>query len=232
MNSNKKLFCLIISKIFQENFRINKDKLITIEDIIFLKQNLLNNLIENISIFSNENYVDIFVLLSNDEINIIEDKFFENKFNSSFIKFVKENITIKESFRDNYKNYFFIYSDVMGISSRLLNTSINLLAREENMLILSKSSSNDVCFIAKNKFDEKIFDLMLNKNLSYEEFLASREIDNFFIYTLTGTYRVNNFSSLKLLYSSLSNKESTEYCSQQMHENFTNLFIEYRDYIK
>jgi hypothetical protein len=73
---------------------------------------------------------------------------------------------------------------------------------------------------------------MIEPNLDYENFLSGIETEKFFIHIINGHFRVNNFSNFKLLYKKLSTKESLEYCNQEIHEKFTNLFIEYRDYIK
>ncbi len=65
--------------------------------------------------------------------------------------------------------------------------------------------------------------------LDYDTFLLEAGKSDLFLNTLNGFQLIENFSDFKNLYIELSKKESLSYCSQQMHERFTNLFIEYKD---
>ena len=66
----------------------------------------------------------------------------------------------------------------------------------------------------------------------YEQFLLEAGKNELFINTLDGFQLIENFNDFNSLYLELSGKESASYCSQESHERFTNLFIEYRDLLK
>jgi len=70
---------------------------------------------------------------------------------------------------------------------------------------------------------------MVSAALEYDKFLLEAGKSDLFLNTLNGFQLIENFSEFKYLYIELSKKESLSYCSQQMHERFTNLFIEYKD---
>ena len=50
---------------------------------------------------------------------------------------------------------------------------------------------------------------------------------DYLLHVLSEFFIVNNFEDFKALYNILSKKESLEFCSQEMHEKFTHLFIEW-----
>jgi hypothetical protein len=120
----------------------------------------------------------------------------------------------------------------MGISPKDIKNTENLISSDDNLLVISKSENNDICYIAFNKFDNNLIELMLEPEINYDNLLSNIKTEKFFIQTISGHFRVDSFSRFKLLYNKLSQKESLNYCSQEVHEKFTNLFIEYRDFIK
>ena len=67
-----------------------------------------------------------------------------------------------------------------------------------------------------------VYDNLLHKVNRYDNFL----------YVLNHSLTVKTVEDFKTLYSELSKKESLAYCSQQMHERFTHLFIEYKDLLR
>ena len=65
-----------------------------------------------------------------------------------------------------------------------------------------------------------------------DKFLSYNKSCEYFVNTLTDVIAVSNINDFKKLYIDLSQKKSNEYCSQQMHERFTHLFVEYKDLLK
>ena len=62
--------------------------------------------------------------------------------------------------------------------------------------------------------------------MSILSLISSKDI---FIHTLDNFLSINDFEDIKKLYIELSKKESLSYCSQNMHESFNDLFIEYKE---
>lgn len=230
--SFNKFFIGIISKPFiPENFRINQDVILSDDEIFSLKILLLENLIENILTIALNNKLELSILLTEPELNFFEGKLLNQLTDKINIQLFSNS----EKFLDNIKistKFFLILSDTMGLSSEELTDTTNLILSDENVLVISKSENNEINYIASNHFDYTLIRILLENNISYDEFLSKIKPDLFFIHTKGGNFRVNSFTNFKLLYKKLSSKESMLYCSNNMHEKFTNHFIEYRDYLK
>jgi hypothetical protein len=52
---------------------------------------------------------------------------------------------------------------------------------------------------------------------------------DYFVNVLNGSLFIEDINDFKILYRELSKKESLNYCSQNIHEKFTHLFIEYKE---
>ena len=65
-----------------------------------------------------------------------------------------------------------------------------------------------------------------------DKFLSYNKSCDYFVNTLSDVISVIDVNDFKKLYTELSLKKSNEYCSQQMHERFTHLFVEYKDLLK
>ncbi len=230
MNSSSLIYCLIDSNYHFKNFLIEENNSFSEEELNYLKNTLTENLIQNLVLAHQPESIKIFILL-NGQINYPKEEllnYFSNKVNIQYF-------TSKESFLENLKGFskfFLIYNDIMGLSPKDIKDSLNLISSEDSSLVISKSEINEICYIAFNKLDTNLIELISESELNYDSFLSRVNTEDFFIHTVYGHFRVNSFSNFKLLYNRLSQKDSLEYCSQEMHEKFTNLFIEYRDYIK
>jgi hypothetical protein len=53
-----------------------------------------------------------------------------------------------------------------------------------------------------------------------------------FVHTLNNFMLIETKDDFIKLYNELSKKESMQYCSQNIHEKFTHLFIEYKELLK
>lgn len=230
MNSNSSVYCLIEGFYEPQNFLINKDKGFSDDEIVYLRKALTINIIENLISSTEAKKLELDIFLPLQKENYAEElkEYFSNKLKIN-------SFTDKEKFLENLKQfskYVLIYSDVMGISPKDIKNTENLISSDDNLLVISKSENNDICYIAFNKFDNNLIELMLELEMNFDNLLSNIKTEKFFIHTFSGHFRVNGFFNFKLLYHRLSQKESLNYCSQDIHEKFTNLFIEYRDYIK
>lgn len=229
MISDSLIFCLADIIFSKNNFKLNDDLSFNDNDLMYLKQLLFENILENITSSRKDNFINL-VIYTNQE-NIFQEIVHKYENDKLSIQFCNDSYKLSEIL-SNYSKIFIIKTDSIGFSSEDLSNNLNILSSEDNILLISKSLSDEICYIAFNKFDDNVVELALKNNLSYDEFLSKLDADKFFIQTTNNYFRVNSFFNFKLLYQKLSEKESLSYCSQQMHEKFTNLFIEYRDYIK
>ena len=138
--------------------------------------------------------------------------------------------------RNSEQNYFSIFennilirADVIGVSKKTMQKIFNMLAIEDDVLVIGKSKNKKVALLGFNNLEINLLDEMFSVDLEYNKFLLEIGKSDLFLNTLNGFQLIENFSDFKNLYIELSKKESLSYCSQQMHERFTNLFIEYKD---
>lgn len=139
---------------------------------------------------------------------------------------------LSQNYFSLFENNIFIRFDAIGISEQNINRIFDLLSIEDNSLVIGKSNNNKVPFIGFNKISRKLMKKLFAVKFDYEKFLLEAGKNESFIHTLDGFQLIENFNDFKNLYIELSKKESNAYCSQNSHERFTNLFIEYRDFLK
>lgn len=203
---------------------------LSLRDSILLYSHLLANFIE---IFGDIDlgFELVFCLNEKDE-NYIPKIFFPDDsilfFNTS------ENINSKlEQLEQNYfsifENNILIRADVIGVSEKTIQKIFNLLAIEDDVLVIGKSINKKVVLLGFNNSEINLLDEMFSAALDYDTFLLEAGKSDMFLNTLNGFQLIENFSDFKNLYIELSKKESLSYCSQQIHERFTNLFVEYKD---
>ena len=125
-----------------------------------------------------------------------------------------------------------IFANSIGFSSLELKRILDLLTIESDAVIIGKSINDRVSFIGFNNVSQKLINDIHWDGLKFDSLLHKvNKFDNF-VYVWENSLVVNSGKDFKLLYSELSKKESLEYCSQQMHEKFTHIFIEYKDILK
>ena len=134
-----------------------------------------------------------------------------------------------KNYFSSFENNILIRADVIGISEKTIQKIFNLLAIEDDVLVIGKSINKKVTLLGFNNLEINLLDEMFSTTLEYENFLLEAGKSDLFLNTINGFQLIESFSDFKNLYIELSKKESLAYCSQQMHERFTNLFIEYKD---
>lgn len=124
---------------------------------------------------------------------------------------------------------FFMF-DSIGFDKTMLNRLTDKLRNEDEVLVIAKSNRNDVTHFGINGALSE--DISINKCLDYETMLKSNLTDNRFVQITNSVHSVRSFDDFKVLYRLLSTKENFHYCSLDIHDKFTHLFIEYKDMLK
>jgi hypothetical protein len=203
---------------------------LSIRDSNLLYSHLIANFIE---VFADTDleFELVFCLNEKDE-HCIPSNFFpdESKIFINTSENDNENLErLAKSYFSRFENNILIRADVIGISEKTIQKIFNLLAIEDDVLVIGKSINKKVALLGFNNLEMNLIDEMFSTTLEYDNFLIVAGKSDLFLNTLNGFQLIENFSDFKNLYIELSKKESLAYCSQQMHERFTNLFIEYKD---
>jgi hypothetical protein len=136
---------------------------------------------------------------------------------------------LKEKLFQRYSNNMLVFSNAIGITAKMLETAFNLLNYEDNYLVIGRAVSDAITYVGFNSFQAGIENLNNNGNIDFNETLKSICAVNSNIHIFNGGQVIKNLDDFKLLYKALSSKESFAFCSQKIHELFTNIFIEYKD---
>jgi hypothetical protein len=148
----------------------------------------------------------------------------------------KERITalkyLSDKYFSNYSNNIIIPANSIGICLKDIKKTINLLSIEDDSLVVGKTFNDKISFVGCNKLNDDFFTDFNWDNLDYQKGLGALCKQNAFLNIVDGHLLVENNEEYKKLYQELSKKESLSYCSQNMHEKFTSLFIEYKDLLK
>ena len=125
-----------------------------------------------------------------------------------------------------------VFANSIGVSSADLRKILDLLTLEADAVVIGKTKRGRVSLIGFNYLNNDLIKEINWGNIEFENLLHKvTKYDNF-IYVWENSLLINSGEDFRLLYSELSKKESLEYCSQQMHEKFTHIFIEYKELLK
>jgi len=143
---------------------------------------------------------------------------------------------IIKSLSDKYfslasKNLF-VSSNSIGISKSDIQRAFNLLSVDDDTVVIGRTNNNKAAFIGFNNFNQELFLNIDWNNCNYDYLLANINRHENFVHVLGNFLSINNLEDFKRLYTELSKKDSLNYCSPKMHEEFTNLFIEYKELLK
>lgn len=201
------------------------------KDSVILFSALLENLVENIKL--SKISLDKHLILD-DEDQVMEKAIDAENFSLEFLPTIQpgEIIDYLSKATQDYKNNLIIVADSIGISSSDLVKYYNLLNIEDDSLLVGKTNNGILSFIGFNKLDIPYIEHLFSSDFSYEKFLSKLDSCSAFIHTIGDLNRVIHKDDFKNLYTELSKKESLKYCSQEMHERFTHIFVEYKDLLK
>jgi hypothetical protein len=128
-----------------------------------------------------------------------------------------------------FPNIIMLLSNTIGIRQSDFIRAFNLLNHDDNNIIIGKSASGTIVFLGFNYFNEKLFEGLTLSDFTNGNIINRINGLDYFLFIFDGFYSIDNLNDFKNLYKILSTKESIEYCSSEMHEQFTHLFIEYKE---
>ncbi len=203
------------------------------EDIIFLTSTLYFNILENLK--GKEDRIDIYCMWDEKDKNNIPTELRSPNNKIIFIDVLNaKNIFEKLSSKEflEYKNNLIVFADVIDLRPSDYEQYFNLLNIENESIVIAKDRSNSIAVFGFNNYSNEIVDSLLLSNYNYNDFLGRIKSSAHFMHIVNDVLLVKDINNFKQLYFELSQKKSIEYCSQQMHERFTHLFVEYKDLLK
>jgi hypothetical protein len=161
-------------------------------------------------------------------MNKSDEEYIPKNFLPNASNLVLLNITTKEKLRDSlrelelkrYSKFLFAFFNSMGIKKEDICKTFNLLTVDDQAITVGKADNERIAFVGTNKIEENLLTKLSAQHAKYNNFLFLHTINNFF--------SINNFQDVKKLYIELSKKESLSFCSENMHERFNDLFVEYK----
>ena len=227
------LVCVIASEPIFNPSKVKPFEELSIKDTVFFYSLLLANYIELLD-NSTIKYEKVFLVNKSDQ-QFIPKSFFPAIPNHHLIDFNKMN-TVFDSLNKNiflnYNKLILIRSNSIGIKKNDIARIFGLLSSEENCAVIGKSITNEIVFSAHNKIANFEFESFFNNENSFDKHLSEISRSDTFISVFENLLSLSTFADFRKLYSELSTKDSLNYCSEQMHERFTNLFIEYKEQLK
>ncbi|MGE5429545.1 MAG: hypothetical protein ACM3QX_00615 [Syntrophomonadaceae bacterium] len=163
----------------------------------------------------------------------LPEEFNEDAVKKQFIKCSEgwENIAdyISRKINQDSTNILILFSHTIGITLQKIEKYFNLLNHEDRNLLVGRTSCQRVSLVGLNYFEGRMFEGLTSCFLSYDDFLHYvNRLENF-LFIVDGFTSIENLEDFRKLYRILSTKESIEFCSHEIHERFTHLFIEYKE---
>lgn len=202
-------------------------------DIVYLAHTLYLNILENLE--GKENKFDVYCIWNINEKDNLPVEPVMNSFKFIFTdlsnkKLLFEKLSGKEFLL--YKNNLIVISEVIDFKPGDYDQCFNLLNAENESLVIAKNKDGYIAAFGFNKYSSEILSSLISSNFVYNDFLCQIKSCEHFMRVLNDVLSIKNINNFKQLYSDLSQKKSMAYCSQQMHERFTHLFVEYKELLK
>lgn len=202
------------------------------ENSVFLYQTLILNHRENIKDIQ-EKIKIIYCFDETDkdllprELNSTNQELFLGNTKDSF-DFLKK---LAERYFSSFNKNLIIFSNSIGESEETISKALDLISIDDDAAVIGKTNNDNVAFVGFNTFQPEIFS-NINFDLSFDRVLRYMNKYDNFVHVLGNFMKIDTIDDFRILYHELSKKESLAYCSQHIHERFTNLFIEYKDLLK
>ncbi len=205
----------------------------TNEDFSFLKFILYLNLLENVN--QRKDKVDIIKVLDSSDKESFSDVSSDESSKTIFcdikdIKSLLKELSNKEFI--SHKNNLLILSDAIDIRPVDIDKYFNLLSMDDKSIVIATSIDRKIKVFGFNSYSDDLIKYISDSDFFMDKFLSYNKSCEYFVNTVNEVLAVNNVDDFKKLYTELSLKSSWDYCSQQMHERFTHLFVEYKDLLK
>jgi glycosyltransferase A (GT-A) superfamily protein (DUF2064 family) len=139
---------------------------------------------------------------------------------------------LADKYFTHYTNNLLIFSNSICLTANDIQQAFNLLSINDEAVVIGKTSAGGIAFLGFNTYNHELFDEINWNNLNYNDLLLYTSKHEHFLHVIDNFLVIRNIEDFKNLYKELSKKESLNYCSQNMHEKFTQLFIEYKDLLK
>ena len=223
--NNKPCFSYLFSEIIA-NGKLNGLAPITEEHCDKLITDLFNNAIEQISKIKNINKI----IISPDNVNSLIPNDLSSQFKQ--VKYsLEENILNKlnELLPAHNGRYLILWSNTIGYSSEDIQRVFDLLLDDGETLVIGKTNNNRICFVGTNFWDAQFLDHLSASKFQFDDLLKRIKRKNINYFVLNGYLKIEDLNDFKKLYTLLSNRISEKFCSENIHEKFTNLFIEYKE---
>ncbi|GBD87843.1 hypothetical protein BMS3Abin03_01777 [bacterium BMS3Abin03] len=233
MEKYNKLVCVFADHTIFNSNAVTKFEHLTGEHTVILYSLLLMNNLDNLKRSNLEN--EIAICLEKNDRDFLPKEFLDKNHNLIFVDKITDNESIdmlNGSYFENYSSNLLLRVETMGISAGTYDKIFNLLSVEDEVIVIGKTVQNRVTFIGFNSIKNNFLKSLLVKKYNYDKILKEIAKRDVFVHTLDDFELVTTFEEFKNLYYQLSKKDSLSYCSQEMHERFTNLFIEYKDQLK
>ena len=203
------------------------------EDILFLAATLYLNILENLN--GKKDKLNVYCIWDENEKDNLTEELKNSNCNFIFVDVSKqkelfEKLSAKEFL--SYKNNLVVFSDVINLKPNDYDQCFKLLSAENESLVIAKNKEGSIAAFGFNKYSEDIFSGLITSKFNYDDFLGKIKSSEHFMHIVSDVLLVRNINNFKQLYFELSQKKSQVYCSQQMHERFTHLFVEYKDLLK
>ena len=139
---------------------------------------------------------------------------------------------LADKYFNSFSNNILVFASSIGFAGNEIEKTFNLLSMDDEALVIGKCINNEIAFIGFNTFNGEVFNAVKCIDNNFDDFLAVANKQENFIHTMGNFLFIKEIDDFKKLYAELSKKESWSYCNQNMHEQFTHLFIEYKDLLK
>lgn len=232
MAENSISIVIISDRIIYRKSQENNFDALSQEDLQLLYSTLLLNLINN---FEQRDFnSDFFVFINENDIDDIQNEIvaFNLSRHEIFTYKINDGFSLVFDKIKNARQSIIVYADVMGFGIASVREFLKLLNSDDNTIVIGTSVNQSICVLGFNHQTDDLQLAIQNSERNYSKLLSLLKAEDHFIHTINGFIRVNDIESFKELYNNLSHKKSIEYCSQEMHEKFTHLFVEYKDLLK
>ena len=203
------------------------------EDFSFLKSTLYLTLLENVNQRNEKN--EIIKVLDSSDKELFRNEFIDEStntiyYNAKDLKSVLKELSNKEFI--SHKNNLIIFSDAIDIRPVDIDKYISLLSIDDKSILIATSKDRKMKVFGFNSYSDDLIKYFSDSDFYMDKFLSYNKSCEYFVNTVNEVLAINNIEDFKILYTELSFKSSWDYCSQQMHERFTHLFVEYKDLLK
>jgi len=197
---------------------------------VYLNSLLYLNWIEILSLL--EENIDFYLIFNQKDKDFIPKNFIPES--GKLILFEagkgKSLLTILKNSRiGGQSRRIYIFFNSIGIKKEDITKTFDLLAINDQSIVIGKSDNGRIAFLGTNTGNEIILKHLFSGNTAYDKLLNRLSKEDIFFQTIDKFSSIYNFSDLKKLYIELSKKDSLSFCSENMQERFNDLFVEYKD---